>query len=62
MASSAQLPYKMHVAPANTGLWGIQQTDEAAQKTSELLQEDLEVSPFPVLSRRCRCRCRRLPD
>ncbi|KAK4044787.1 hypothetical protein C8A01DRAFT_42405 [Parachaetomium inaequale] len=40
MASA--LPYKMHVTPDNTGLWHIKQTDEAAQKVSELLQEDME--------------------
>jgi hypothetical protein len=44
MASSADLPYKMHVTPDNTGLWHIKQTDEAAKKVSELLQEDMEVS------------------
>ncbi|KAK4138648.1 hypothetical protein BT67DRAFT_413207 [Trichocladium antarcticum] len=43
MASSTSgFPYKMHVTPDNTGLWGIKQTDEAAEKVSELLQEDLE--------------------
>ncbi|AEO63315.1 uncharacterized protein THITE_2125850 [Thermothielavioides terrestris NRRL 8126] len=42
MASIADLPYKMHVTPDNTGLWHIQQTDEAAKKVSELLQEDME--------------------
>ncbi|KAK4238728.1 hypothetical protein C8A03DRAFT_33258 [Achaetomium macrosporum] len=42
MASLADLPYKMHVTPDNTGLWRIKQTDEAAKKASELLQEDME--------------------
>ncbi|KAH6641490.1 hypothetical protein F5144DRAFT_590769 [Chaetomium tenue] len=42
MASTADLPYKMHVTPDNTGLWHIKQTDEAAKKVSELLQEDME--------------------
>ncbi|KAK3308158.1 uncharacterized protein B0T15DRAFT_490753 [Chaetomium strumarium] len=42
MASVADLPYKMHVTPDNTGLWRIKQTDEAAKKASELLQEDME--------------------
>lgn len=36
----------MHVAPDNTGLWHIKQTDEAARKVSELLQEDMEVRNF----------------
>ncbi|EAQ85992.1 hypothetical protein CHGG_07245 [Chaetomium globosum CBS 148.51] len=44
MASTADLPYKMRVTPDNTGLWHIKQTDEAAKKVSELLQEDMEVS------------------
>jgi hypothetical protein len=47
MASSTDFPYKMHITPDNTGLWHVKQTDEAAKKVSELLQEDLEVSPFP---------------
>lgn len=34
--------FKMHITSANTGLWHITQTEEAAKKTSELLQEDLE--------------------
>ncbi|KAL2191791.1 hypothetical protein L209DRAFT_761414 [Thermothelomyces heterothallicus CBS 203.75] len=42
MASTADLPYNMHVTPDNTGLWHIRQTDEAAKKVSELLQEDME--------------------
>lgn len=47
-SSTSEFPYKMHVTPDNTGLWGIKQTDEAAEKVSELLQEDLEVSsPAP---------------
>lgn len=54
MASTADLPYKMRVTPDNTGLWHIKQTDEAAKKVSELLQEDMEVSsprslPSPIL-------------
>ncbi|KAK4185016.1 hypothetical protein QBC35DRAFT_517204 [Podospora australis] len=32
----------MHITPDNTGLWGITQTEEAAKKVSELLQEDME--------------------
>jgi hypothetical protein len=42
---ASDLPFKMHVTPHNTGLWRIRQTDEAAKKVSELLQEDMEVSP-----------------
>lgn len=33
---------KIHIDPKDTGLWKIKQTEEAAQKTSELLQQDLE--------------------
>ena len=51
MASTTDLPYKVHVTPDNTGLWHIKQTEEAAKKVSELLQEDMEVSsPFPSLT------------
>ncbi|GAB1314934.1 hypothetical protein MFIFM68171_05144 [Madurella fahalii] len=42
MSINPELPYKMHVTPDNTGLWHIKQTEEAARKTSELLQQDLE--------------------
>lgn len=35
---------KILIAPHETGLWKIKQTDEAAKKTSELLQKDLEAS------------------
>ncbi|KAL2135403.1 hypothetical protein VTI74DRAFT_8636 [Chaetomium olivicolor] len=42
MASTADLPYKMHVTPDNTGLWHIKQTEEAAKKVSELLEQDME--------------------
>jgi hypothetical protein len=38
------LPYRMHLAPDNTGLWGVQQTEDAARTVSALLQEDMEVS------------------
>lgn len=44
-----ELPYQMHVTPDNTGLWRIKQTDEAARKVSDLLQQDLEAS-FSSLS------------
>lgn len=49
MTSTTDLPCKMHLSPDNTGLWHIKQTDEAAKKASELLQEDMEVC-LPVLS------------
>ncbi|KAI8713383.1 hypothetical protein NCS52_01282600 [Fusarium sp. LHS14.1] len=35
-------PYRIHIAPANTGLWNIKQSEEAAQTTTETLQKDLE--------------------
>lgn len=31
------------IAPDNTGLWGLKQSDAAAKRTSELLQQDFEV-------------------
>lgn len=34
---------KIYIDPNDTGLWKVKQTAEAAQKTSELLQQDLEV-------------------
>lgn len=34
---------KIVITPENTGLWNIQQSEEAAQAASELLQKDLEV-------------------
>lgn len=34
---------RIHVSPENTGLWGVKQTDEVANKVTELLQKDLEV-------------------
>lgn len=36
--------HKIHIDAADTGLWKIKQTEEAARKTSELLQKDLEAS------------------
>ncbi|KAK4230441.1 hypothetical protein QBC38DRAFT_507535 [Podospora fimiseda] len=32
----------MHITPDNTGLWGVKQTEEAAKKVTDLLQEDME--------------------
>ncbi|KAK3328495.1 hypothetical protein B0T19DRAFT_442386 [Cercophora scortea] len=40
--SSLVSPYKIHIVPEDTGLWKVPQTDEAARKASDLLQEDLE--------------------
>ena len=34
--------YQMHVVPGDTGLWKVKQTDEAAKKTTELLQQDMK--------------------
>ncbi|KAL2670711.1 hypothetical protein Neosp_014510 [[Neocosmospora] mangrovei] len=36
-------PYRIHITPANTGLWNIEQSEEAAQTTTETLQKDLEM-------------------
>jgi hypothetical protein len=36
-------PAAMHVAPANTGLLGVPQTEDTARVLNALLQEDLEV-------------------
>lgn len=33
---------KIYIDPQDTGLWKIKQTEEAAKKTSDLLQQDLE--------------------
>jgi hypothetical protein len=49
--TAADLPYKMHVTPDNTGLWHIKQTEDAAKTASQLLQEDMEVGshlPSPL--------------
>jgi hypothetical protein len=52
--------HAIHLGPDQTGLWPIKQTDEAAEKVSELLQKDLEVGEIltfgtfvPVLLRYC---------
>jgi hypothetical protein len=37
-------PYQMHIVPENTGLWKTKQTEAAAKKASELLQQDLKVA------------------
>lgn len=36
--------HKIHINPENTGLWGVKQTDDVANKLTELLQKDLEVN------------------
>lgn len=36
--------HRIHISPENTGLWGVKQTDEVANKVTELLQKDLEVN------------------
>lgn len=38
---------KINIAPDNTGLWGIRQEASAAQKATELLQKDMEVTTDP---------------
>ncbi|KAK3685847.1 hypothetical protein B0T22DRAFT_500606 [Podospora appendiculata] len=35
-------PYKIQIVREDTGLWRVPQTDEAARKASDLLQQDLE--------------------
>ncbi|KAK8032437.1 hypothetical protein PG990_002171 [Apiospora arundinis] len=35
-------PYKINIAPDNTGLWGIRQTDHAAKTVTDLLQKDMD--------------------
>lgn len=41
--------YKINVDVQDTGLWKVKQTEEAAKKTSELLQHDLEASSLPSI-------------
>jgi hypothetical protein len=41
-AAAGTTAHKICVNPENTGLWKVKQTDEASNKVSELLQEDLE--------------------
>lgn len=38
----------MHVVPEDSGLWKFDQTADAANKASELLQKDLEVRIFAL--------------
>ena len=40
--------YKINIVPDNTGLWGIQQEESVAQKATELLQKDMEVTTDPA--------------
>lgn len=42
--NSMATPYKIHLIPEDSGLWKFDQTVDAANKASELLQKDLEVS------------------
>lgn len=42
---------KMHLDPQDTGLWKVKQTDDAAKKAAELLQDDLEASSSSYLPR-----------
>lgn len=38
---------RISLTPSTTGLWNIIQRDEVAEKTSDLLQQDMEVNnPF----------------
>ena len=39
---------KINIVPDNTGLWGIQQEESVAQKATELLQKDMEVTTDPA--------------
>ncbi|KAG8158869.1 hypothetical protein KVR01_011312 [Diaporthe batatas] len=43
-SSTMATAHRIHITPENTGLWGVRQTDEAANKLSELLQKDLELN------------------
>lgn len=42
---------KINIAPDNTGLWGIRQEATVAQKATELLQKDMEVTTDPSRDR-----------
>ncbi|KAL1860327.1 hypothetical protein VTK73DRAFT_7380 [Phialemonium thermophilum] len=42
MAPATGTPYQVRITSQDTGLWKVRQTEEAAQKTSELLQKDNE--------------------
>lgn len=43
MMSTDATSTRITVSPENTGLWGLIQSDEAAARTSELLEKDLNV-------------------
>jgi hypothetical protein len=43
MTATAKAPYRVHILPGDSGLYKIQQTEDAAKRASELLQTDLEV-------------------
>lgn len=36
-SSTMATPYKIHITPTNTGLWNIEQIEEAAQTATETL-------------------------
>ena len=38
----------VHIGPDNTGLWEIKQSQAAAEKTTELLQKDIEVDDISL--------------
>lgn len=42
ISGSMATPYQVHVVPEDSGLWEFKQDKETAEKTSELLQEDLQ--------------------
>ncbi|KAK0727325.1 hypothetical protein B0T26DRAFT_747667 [Lasiosphaeria miniovina] len=41
-AATGASSHRVHIAPDNSGLWQVPQTEAAAKKASELLQEDME--------------------
>jgi len=42
MIGSMATAYQFHITPDNTGLWNFDQSEDTANKASELLQRDLE--------------------
>jgi hypothetical protein len=42
MIGSMATAYQFHITPENTGLWNFDQSEDTANKASELLQRDLE--------------------
>lgn len=39
---------RISISPENTGLWGIKQSEAAAERVTELLQLDLNVEYHPT--------------